>query len=52
MKIKLLTLALFGILTLGVLSCSNEEIVPSNEIELNETRSSSSAGGGLKIRNY
>lgn len=52
MKTKLLTLALFGILTLGVLSCSNEEVVPSNEIQLNETHTTSSSTGGIKTRNY
>ncbi len=32
MKTKLLTLALFGFLTLGFVSCADEEIAPSNEM--------------------
>lgn len=46
MKTKLLTLALFGILTLGVAACTNEEIAPSDEIILNEKSSEAGPQGG------
>ena len=50
MKTKLLTLALFGILTFISFSCSQEEIAPSNEIELNENLGQKSVHGGVTTR--
>ena len=34
MKAKLLTLALFGFMTLSFMACSEEEIVPANDVTL------------------
>lgn len=34
MKTKLLTLALFGLLTLGFVSCADEEIAPADDAKI------------------
>ena len=38
MKTKLLTLALFGILTFGFVSCADEEIAPANDTSIDGHR--------------
>ena len=45
MKAKLLTLALFGFMTLSFMACSEEEIVPTNDITIER-----SYEGGLSDR--
>ena len=50
MKTKFLTLVLLGIITLGSISCSQEEIGPSSDVELNNNTKNSSAMGGITSR--
>lgn len=45
MKTKLLTLALFGLLTMGFISCSDDEVTPSQDIQLNEKADRNNPGG-------
>lgn len=47
MKTKFLTLALFGVLTFALASCAEEEIAPSNDIQLKENSSDAPMGGDL-----
>ncbi len=44
MKTKLLTLALFGFLTLGFVSCADEEIAPSSDNTVQASRDQNDNG--------
>ena len=50
MKTKLLTLALFGIMSLSFMACSEEEIVPVNDITIEDTTADCECEGGLTDR--
>ena len=51
MKTRFLTIALFGLLTLGAISCAEEEIAPSNDQELLQDSQVSAKGtGGISQR--
>ena len=50
MKTKLLTLALFGIMSLSFMACSEEEIAPVNDVTLEEATADCECEGGLSDR--
>jgi len=50
MKTKLLTLALFGIMSLSFMACSEEEIAPVNDITIEEATAECECEGGLSDR--
>lgn len=50
MKTKLITLALFGLMSLSFMSCSEEEIAPINEITIEEATIDCECEGGLSDR--
>ena len=50
MKAKLLTLALFGFMTLSFMACSEEEIVPANDVTLEQSIADCECEGGLTER--
>lgn len=50
MKTKLLTLALFGIMSLSFIACNEEEIVPANDVTLEQSSAECECEGGLSDR--
>ncbi len=51
MKTKLLTLALFGLMSLSFMSCNDEEIVPVNDATIEDASSKDChCEGGLQER--
>ena len=50
MKAKLLTLALFGFMSLSFMACSEEEIVPANDVTLEQSIADCECEGGLTER--
>ncbi|MCG8309888.1 MAG: hypothetical protein MI975_21000 [Cytophagales bacterium] len=50
MKTKLLTLALFGILSLSFVACSEEEIAPVNDVATEASIAECECEGGLSDR--
>ena len=50
MKTKLITLALFGLMSLSFMSCSEEEIAPINDITIEEATIDCECEGGLSDR--
>ncbi len=50
MKSKILTLALFGIMSLSFIACSEEEVVPANGIATEQSREDCECEGGLLER--
>ena len=47
MKTRLLTLALFGFFTISFMACSEEDIVPANDVTLEEATIDCECEGGL-----
>jgi hypothetical protein len=50
MKTKLLTLALFGLMSLSFIACSEEEIAPVNDVTVEEASADCQCDGGLSER--
>lgn len=50
MKTKLLTLALFGIMSLSFMACSQEEVVPSKDVSVQQSGAYCECEGGLLDR--
>ena len=50
MKTKLLTLALFGIMSLSFMACSEEEIAPVNDVKIEQADADCGCDGGLQDR--
>ena len=50
MKSKILTLALFGLMSLSFIACSEEVVVPANEVATEEARPDCECEGGLSDR--
>jgi len=50
MKTKLLTLALFGLMSLSFMSCSEEEIVPVSDTTIEEATADCNCEGGISER--
>ncbi|MCG8309886.1 MAG: hypothetical protein MI975_20990 [Cytophagales bacterium] len=50
MKTKILTLALFGIMSLSFMACSEEEIAPANEAAAEQAMAECECEGGLSDR--
>ena len=50
MKTKLLSLALFGIMTLSFMACAEEEVVPANDITLEQADADCECEGGISDR--
>ncbi|MCK5105300.1 MAG: hypothetical protein KAR17_20895 [Cyclobacteriaceae bacterium] len=50
MKAKILTLALFGIMSLSFMACSEEEIAPVNDVTLEQATVDCECEGGLSER--
>ena len=50
MKTKLLTLALFGFISLSFMACSEEEVVPVNEITIEQAIGDCECEGGISDR--
>jgi hypothetical protein len=50
MKTKLLTLALFGLMSLSFMACSEEEIVPVNENTIEQATADCECDGGISER--
>jgi hypothetical protein len=50
MKTKLLTLALFGMMSFSFMACSEEEIAPVDDITLEEASADCECEGGLSDR--
>jgi hypothetical protein len=50
MKTKLLTLALFGLMSLSFMACSEEEIVPVNENTVEQATADCECEGGISER--
>jgi len=50
MKTKLLTLALFGLMSFSFMACSEEEIAPVDEITLEAANADCECEGGLSDR--
>ena len=50
MKTKLFTLALFGLMSLSFIACSEEEIAPANEAATEQSRADCECEGGLSDR--
>jgi hypothetical protein len=50
MKAKILTLALFGIMSLSFVSCSEEEVVPANQTQVQTEQSYCECEGGADDR--
>jgi hypothetical protein len=46
MKAKILTLALFGLMSLSFMACNEEPITPSNDISLEQSRVDCECEGG------
>ena len=46
MKTKLLTLALFGLMSLSFVACSEEEVAPANEVTTEQSRHDCECEGG------
>ena len=50
MKTKLLTLALFGFMSLSFMACSEEEIAPVNDVTLEQAVAECECEGGQSDR--
>ena len=50
MKTKLLTLALFGIMSLSFIACSEEEIAPVKDITIEQPNADCECEGGISDR--
>ena len=50
MKARILTLALFGLMTLSFIACSEEEVAPVNDITLEQSTQECECEGGLSDR--
>lgn len=50
MKARILTLALFGIMSLSFVACSEEEIAPVNDVTLEQAMAECECEGGLSDR--
>ena len=50
MKTKLITLALFGLMSLSFMACTEEEIVPINDVTIEEATIDCECEGGLSDR--
>ena len=50
MKTKLLTLALFGLMSVSFMACNEEEIVPVNDTSIEQATSDCQCEGGLTER--
>lgn len=50
MKTKLLTLALFSIMSLSFMACSEEEIAPANDVAIEQGSADCECEGGLSDR--
>ena len=50
MKSKLLTLALFGLMSLSFVACSEEEITPANDVTTEQSQKDCECEGGLSDR--
>ena len=50
MKARILTLALFGIMTLSFTACSEEEVVPANQTQVQNEQSYCECEGGIDDR--
>jgi hypothetical protein len=50
MKTKLLTLALFGLMSLSFIACSEEEIVPVDDATIEQSSADCECEGGLSDR--
>ena len=50
MRTKLLTLALFGIMSLSFIACNEEEIAPVNDVTIQQNDADCECEGGLSDR--
>jgi hypothetical protein len=50
MKTKLLTLALFGLMSLSFMACSEEEIAPVNDVSVEQATSDCQCDSGIQDR--
>ncbi len=50
MKARILTLALFGIMSLSFSSCSKEEVAPANQTQVQTEQSYCECEGGVEDR--
>lgn len=50
MKTKLLTLALFSIMSISFMACDKEEIAPVNDVTIEEATADCECEGGLSDR--
>ena len=50
MKTKLLTLALFGIMSISFMACDKEEIAPVNDVTIEEATVDCECEGGISDR--
>jgi hypothetical protein len=50
MKTKLLTLALFGLMSLSFVACNDEEIAPVDDVSIEQASSDCECEGGLSDR--
>ena len=50
MKTKILTLALFGMMSLSFMACNEEEIAPANEVAIEQANADCECEGGLTDR--
>lgn len=50
MKTKLLTLALFGIMSFSFMACNDEEIAPSKDVTVQQSTADCECEGGLLDR--
>lgn len=50
MRTKLLTLAIFGIMSLSFVACNEEQVVPSNDVTVQQSAVDCECEGGLLDR--
>lgn len=50
MKAKILTLALFGLMTLSFMACNDEEVVPANDVTVEQSTTDCECEGGITDR--
>ncbi len=50
MKAKILTLALFGLMSLSFMACNDEEVVPANDVTVEQSITDCECEGGIQDR--
>jgi len=50
MKAKILTLALFGMMSLSFIACNEEEVVPADQAQIENEQSYCECEGGVEDR--